>query len=70
MLGVVGVDGKVSSAGSFIFEKDVIPGLAAVSGAEDAALGAGAPGMAQGGNIHKIGVGGVDTDAGDVPGVL
>ena len=68
--GVVGVEGKVCSAGGVVLVKDMVPGLPTVGGAEDAALGVGAPGVAQGGDVDQVGVLGVDTDPGDVPGVL
>src|SRR5207302_517730 len=63
------VDGQVGGAGGVIDEQHLFPGLAGVGGLEDAALGVGPPGVAQGGDVNDVGVLGVNDDPADVPGV-
>ena len=50
-------------------EQHLIPRLAAVGGFINAALWVRAKGMAEGGYIHNVGVGGVNTNFGDVAGI-
>ncbi len=66
--GVGRVHGEVRGAGALVHFQDLLPGGAAVGGAIDAALGVGAPHVAQGGDVDEVGVGGVDADAGDLLG--
>src|SRR5205807_457533 len=60
------VDGQVNAAGVRVQLQDVVPALAAVPSAEDAALPVGAPQVAQPGDVSDFGVFGVDDDSADV----
>ncbi len=68
-LGVRGVHGQVAGAGLGVDVKDLLPGLAAVPRAEDAAVVVGPPEMALGGDIDDVGIDGVDGDPADEAGV-
>src|SRR5262249_48301438 len=68
-VGLRRVHRQVDEAGLLVDELDALPGLAAVGGLVDAALLVGRPDVAQGGDVHDLGVPGVDDDAGDVLGV-
>src|SRR5581483_3163678 len=61
-VGIPGIEGDVNAAGVRVFVEHFLPGLAAVGGAEDAALFVGAELMAESGNEHVLGV---DDDFGD-----
>ena len=65
---VSGVHGQVHGAGFFAAVEHFVPGVAAVSGAEDAALGVGSEDVAQGCHVDQIGVLRVDADFADVAG--
>src|SRR5262249_8198085 len=60
------VAGQVDAAGVGVEGEDVLPRLAAVGGAEDAALLVGAPHAAQRGDEDDVGLFGVDEDLADV----
>ena len=68
-LGIARVEGEVDGAGAFVLVEHLLPGLAAVGGAEDAALGVGAVGVAEGGDEEAVGIARVDEDGGDLLGV-
>ncbi len=57
---------QVGGARRVVHEQHLLPGLAAVPGAEHAALGVGAPHMAQHGHEYDVGVGGIDDDPRDL----
>ena len=59
------IEGDVDASGVFIFVENFLPGLAAVGGAEDAALGVRSIGMAEGGYENDVGVIGIDDDFAD-----
>ena len=52
-------------AGLVVDEEDLVPGLAAVDGLEDAAVGVVRPLVAAGRDVDDVGVGRMDDDAGD-----
>ncbi len=60
----------VVHAGVGIDIEDLVPGLAAVGGFEDAALFVGSPETACGSDIHDVRIGGMDEDPADVVGFL
>ena len=57
---------EVHGARLVVHEERLRPGLPAVPRAEDAALGIRAPGVAEGGHVHVVGVLRVDADAADL----
>ena len=64
-LRVIGVERKIHGAGATVAEQYFLPGLAAIPGAEDAALGVGAVGVAERRNVDQVGIGGVHANARD-----
>src|SRR6185312_2978985 len=68
--GVVRVHGEAAAAGLVIHLEHLGPGLAAVAGAVDAALGVVAVALAHGADEDLVGVVGVDDDVGDLSGLL
>src|SRR6185312_15054486 len=68
--GVVGFDGEVNGAGMIVDEERLLPGLAAVGGVEDTALGIGAEGMAENRHPDFVGVVRVDDHTRHLPGVV
>ncbi len=68
-LGIARVEGEVDGAGAFVLVEHLLPGLAAIGGAKDAALGVGAVGVAEYGDEEAVGVARIDEDGGDLPGV-
>ena len=62
-VGVVRVQDQIDGARMVVAVEDFLPGGATVFGAEHAALGIAPVGMAQGGDIDDIGVGGMNADA-------
>src|SRR5581483_4055091 len=62
---IVGIEGDVDAAGVFVLVKNLLPGLASVGGAENAALGIRAVGMSQRSDKHDIGIRGVDDHLAD-----
>src|SRR6185295_14756931 len=52
-----------------VHEESLLPGLAAIRGAEDAALGVGAEEVTLGGDQHDVGVARIDPHAADVAAV-
>src|SRR5205085_1837747 len=63
---VVRVEGDVDGAGVGVLLEDLLPGLAAVGGAVDAALGVGAERLAEDGGEGDVGVLRVDGDLTDL----
>ena len=68
-VGACGIDGDIADAGVLVDVEGFVPGGAAIGGHEDAAIGVGAPEIAERGHVDDVGVGGVDHDAPDVVGV-
>ena len=60
---VGGIEREVDRAGVFVFVEHLLPGVAAIGGAEDAALGVGAVGVAEHGREEAIGIARIDEDA-------
>jgi hypothetical protein len=56
------IHGQVDAPAFVALEEDFLPGLAAVLGAEDAALGVGAGHVAHGGDVDEVGIFGVDAN--------
>src|SRR3974390_1223978 len=54
--GVLRVKRNVDGAGVLVLVEDLLPGLATVRGAEEAALGVGAPGVSECGNQYHVGI--------------
>ena len=69
-LGIRGVHLEVDEAGRVVHEQDPAPRLAPVGGLVDAALGVRAPEVAEGRDVHDLGVGRVDHHAADRARVL
>src|SRR6185436_4289378 len=63
---IAGAEGDVDGAGVGVLEEDLLPALASVRRAEDAALRVGAVGMAEGRQEHAVGVAGIDDDSPDL----
>src|SRR5713101_1654572 len=61
------VHAEVDGPGIGVFSEDLLPGLAAVAGAVDAALRVGPEGMAQDGRVGQVGVLGMHDDPADLP---
>jgi len=55
-VGIAGIEGEIDTAAVFILVEDLVPGLTAVGGAEDAPFGIGSEGMAECGNEGYVGV--------------
>src|SRR3989441_11976954 len=66
---VVRIEADIDRAGLLVLVEDLAPGLAAVGGAEHAALGVGAEGMAEGRDENDIGILRVDDQRADLAGV-
>ncbi len=69
-LWIAWVHHQVDGPGIFIHIMDLLPALPAVGGAKDAAVFVGTPQMSHRGHVHHIVVRRIDTDAGDVLGVV
>src|SRR4051812_14111649 len=67
---VVGIERDINRAGDIAPVQDLLPGLAAVARAEDAALGVGAMGVTERRDVCGVRVLGVDADLADVAGVF
>ncbi len=67
--GVARVEGEVDRARLVAREEDLLPAAAAVPGAEDPALPVGSERVAERGDVHQVGVAGVDADLADVTAV-
>ena len=67
---VGGVHHQLGAAAALVGVEDALPGLAAVGGPEDAALGVLAPLLALGGDVGDVGVGGMQDDAADALGLV
>ena len=65
-LGIARVEGEIDGAGVFVLVEHLLPGLAAVGGAEDAALRVGAVGVAEHGDEEAVGIVRVDEDGGNL----
>ncbi len=70
LLRVRGVDRQVAGAGLLVDVEDLLPGLPAVRGLEDAALRVLPPLAPQGGDPGDVGIGRMEDDAGDVLGAV
>src|SRR5262249_55876440 len=66
---VARVEADVDGAGVGVLAEHLLPGLAAVGGAVDAALGVGAEGVAQDRGVGDVGVMRVDDELADLPGL-
>src|SRR5262249_61223004 len=66
-LGMIGVKRHINCARVFVTKEDLLPGSAAITGAEDATLGAGTVGAAHGRNKHYIRIAWINGNAADVP---
>ena len=64
-VGIMRIEGDVDAARVFVFVENFLPGLAAVGGAEDAALGVRAVRMAESRDESDVGIGGIDNDFAD-----
>ncbi len=64
------IEAHIGGAGVGVLEQDALPGLAAVGGAVDAALGIGTEGMAQHRGIGDVGVRRMDDHGADLPFLL
>ena len=64
-IGIAGVEGHVDASGILIFVEDLLPILAAVGCAENAALGVRPIGMAEGCDESDVGIVGIDNDLAD-----
>ena len=60
------IHAQVAGAGIGTPEEHVVPRLSAITRAENAALLVGAMGVAQGGDVHHVGIGRVNAQLGDV----
>src|SRR5581483_8141692 len=67
---VGGIERDIDGAGLVVHIDDLLPGLAAVGGAEEAAFGVRAPGVAEGRDEDDVGIARVHDDAGDVARVV
>src|SRR5690242_7430180 len=63
---VVRVEGEVGGAGTLALVEHLLPARAAIARAEDAALGVGPPGVAEGGDVGDIRILGMDDDVANV----
>ena len=68
-LGIARVEGEVHGAGALVLVEYLLPGLAAIGGAEHAALGVGTVGVAEHGDEEAVGIARVHEDGGDLLGV-
>jgi hypothetical protein len=66
ILWIARVKGEVDCAGVLILIENLLKRLAAIEGAEDAALGVGSVGMAEGGDEEAVRIAGVDQDRRDL----
>src|SRR5258707_13154103 len=64
-VGIVGIEGKIDAAAVLIFIEHLAPALAAIGGAEDAALRVGTERMAQRGHKRDVGIFRIHNDAAD-----
>src|SRR5690348_15970005 len=64
------IEGEIDGSGLVVFEENLLPGLAAIAGFEDAARFVGAIRVAHRRDIEHIRICGVHNDSSDVPGVL
>src|SRR5260370_38655248 len=64
------IEYDVDAAGAVVEVENFLPGLAAVAGAEDAALGVSAVGMAESGDERDIGIRGRDDESADVASIF
>src|ERR1700680_989538 len=63
------IEGDIDATSILVFVENLFPGLAAVGGAEDAAIRIRAEGMAQCAHEHDVRILGVDNDSADSPAV-
>ena len=66
---ITGSEDHFDSSGAVIEIKDLVPSLAAIAGAKNAAFGVWAVSMAEGGNVNDIGICGVNDECADVASV-
>ena len=67
---VDGIQCDVGAAGVLVHEEHLLPAVAAVHGAEDAPLRLRPVGMAEGADVYDVGVGRMDGEPGNAPGLL
>src|SRR5207237_3511713 len=65
--GIVGIHREVGGSRLLVDEEDLLPCLAAVFRAEDAALRVGPPDVSLSGDVHQVRVGRMDPDPRDLP---
>ena len=59
----MGVDDQVYSPGMSVFEENFVPSLASITGTKHSALGIRSVWVAESGNVHKVGIFWIDTNA-------
>ena len=69
-VGILRIENNVDAAGALVEVENFLPGLAAITGAEDAAFGVRAVGMAESGDQGDVGIRGMDDDLADVASVF
>src|SRR6185369_7910435 len=69
-VGAFGIDGDIGDAGVFVDGQRLGPVSASVGALVDATLFVRPPEIAERGDVHDVGIGGMDHDAADVAGVL
>src|SRR6266699_6138027 len=65
-MGILRVENAVNATGAVVEVKNFLPGFAAIAGAENAALGVFAVGVAESGDEGDVGIGGMNDDLADV----
>src|SRR5271165_2450078 len=68
-VGIGGIHHHLGAAGVFVAIQDLIPGLAAVGGLEDATFLVGIPQVSKGAGVNRVAVLGVNDDAAEVLGI-
>ncbi len=64
--GVPGIEHHIDCAGVFVLVEHLLPGLAAIGSAEDAALRVRSPGVSESCDESDVGIAGIDDDCADV----
>src|SRR5205807_1576615 len=67
--GIIGVHDQRADAGGVVDKQGLLPGLAAIGGAKDAALSVGSPDMPQNTHDNDVGVVRINHDVGDLAGI-
>src|SRR5437762_12997152 len=69
-MGILRIENNVDATGALVEVENFLPGLTAITGAEDAAFGVRAVGMAESGDQGDVGIRGMDDDLADVASVF